>query len=168
MSSWTYDCDQLIKIIHISLPFFLRNNISFAYLWVQIQFHTTYLKCEFHPNYCLQPLTNIMLLFMDYWPLLLVMEIFVYGSLTMVLLFSWTIGHCCCSWTLLFISYWPCYYYSLWILGHYCYSWILLFMGHWPCYYYSLWTIGHCCYSWTCFGLHKKSSSIKESKKNAT
>lgn len=100
MSPWTFDCDQPIKIIHISLPFFLRNNISSTYLWVQIQFHTTYLNCGFHPNCCLQPLASIMLLFMDYWPLLLVLDIFVYGLLIMVLLFSWTIGHCYCLWAI--------------------------------------------------------------------
>ncbi len=82
------------------LTLFLRNNISSTYLWVQIQFRTTYLKCEFHPNFCLQPLASNMLLLVDYWPLLLVMDIFVYGSLTLVLLFSWTIGHCYCLWAI--------------------------------------------------------------------
>jgi len=70
------------------------------YIWVQIQFHTTCLKCEFHPNCCLQPLASIMLLFMDHWPLLLVMDFFFYRLLIMVLLFSWTIGHCYCLWAI--------------------------------------------------------------------
>jgi len=41
-----------------------------------------------------------MLLFVDYWPLLLVMDIFVYGLLIMVLLFSSTIGHCYYLWAI--------------------------------------------------------------------
>jgi hypothetical protein len=37
---------------------------------------------------------------MDYWPLLLVVDFFVYGLLIMVLLFSWTVGHCYCLWAI--------------------------------------------------------------------
>ncbi len=185
MNLWLWSTNQ--NRSHV-LTYVLRNNIPSAYLRVQNQFHTTYLKCEFHPNCCLQPLDSVMLLFMDYWPLLLVTNIFVYGLLIMVLLFSSTIGHCYCLWAIdhgtiilhgplvIVVVHGHC---CLWAIDH----GIIIFRGplaiiviHGYC---CLWVIDHVtiilCGPLTIVVIHgyvldfiKKCSSMKESKQNAT